>query len=156
MGLPTIQKICSKRSGPRAGARCPRPMAPVPLETRGPRRTTTSLSRSFLWLLPISVRISDSVPHACLKNTDADAGDRLWSIRTGDLGPHSLGERVGGRSVGVDQVLATRPRASAKEGLFIARRAFLLQKGGGARKKAGFFRSFHCCSYLRCTYWEHD
>ena len=32
-----------------------------------------------------------------------------------------------------------------------------MQKGGGgAQKKADFFAMFHCCSYLRCTYWEHD
>ena len=38
----------------------------------------------------------------------------------------------------------------------LTRRAFLLQKGGGAQKKANFFEFSHCCSYLRCTYWEHD
>ena len=39
----------------------------------------------------------------------------------------------------------------------LTRRAFLLQKGGGgAQKKGDFFAIFHCCSYLRCTYWEHD
>jgi len=40
---------------------------------------------------------------------------------------------------------AARPH---KEGLFIGKRE-------GRPKKADFFE-FHYCSYLRCTYWEHD
>ena len=39
--------------------------------------------------------------------------------------------------------------AASQGGPFIA-------KGRGRPKKGWIFSIFHCCSYLRCTYWEHD